>query len=239
MTEPSPKTLAALASIPARAGFLPKVLESLRPQVDRLHVYLNGYTAVPECVRRLADEHVLSPVNQGAERKLHWADAHDGIYLSCDDDFVYPGEYVRTMVDAVLRWGGRAIVTAHGRTYRAYPRSVFDIDPKSLGIIHKRVDRGRFVNHGGTGVMAWDASRLKLPTTFPERNILDMQVAVWAQQSKVPIWLIPHKAHWLGALAPMDPKGIFRSSQREGHSRRNRMLREHSVSAGGWKLHAL
>jgi hypothetical protein len=231
-----PLTLASLASVPEREHLLVQALESLRPQVDRLHVYLNGYEADPCCVQDLADKYVLSPENHGAERKFHWAQAHAGVYLTCDDDFVYAEGYVATMVDAVLRWDGRAIVTAHGRTYRPQARNVFDVVPGSVGIIHKRVGNGRWVNHGGTGVMAWDASKLAVPTSFPERNLADMQLSVWAQLNQVPIWLIPHEAHWLKSLASLDPAGIFRSSQAEGHERRNRLIRQHAATHG-WQLY--
>jgi len=233
-----PATLAALASIPGRAHLLPKALESLRPQVDRIHVYLNGYDSVPECVEHLADEHVLSPENQGAERKLHWSQSFDGVYLTCDDDFIYPEDYVCTMVDAVLRWSSKAIVTAHGRTYKPTARMVHHVVPESLGTLYMDVPHGRFVNHGGTGVMAWDARRIHVPNTFPARNMADMQVAIWAQMNRVPIWLIPHKKDWLTSLAPLDPKGIFRSSQAEGHARRNRLLRQYAWQHG-WKLYVV
>lgn len=230
-------TLAAIASIPSRAHHLSRALASLRPQVDRLCVYLNGYETVPTCVRELADEHVLDAENRGAEAKLHWADQRAGIALTCDDDFVYPPEYVATMVAAVEQWQGMAIVTAHGRTYRGRPRHVGDVVPGSRGIVHAFVRRGRWVNHPGSGVMAWDARRVPLPARpWPHRNATDMQVAVWAQRAEVPIWLVPHPARWLGSLASLDPEGIFMTSKATGHALRNRILREHG-DAAGWALY--
>jgi hypothetical protein len=230
-----PPILAALATQPKRGHLLERALASLRPQVDSLHVFLNGFAAVPECVRALADEHVLSAENQGAERKLHWADGHDGIYLSCDDDFIYPQDYVETYVAAIARWDGRAIVTAHGRQYPERPANVGDILPGSVGIVHHRVKVGRWVNHGGTGAMGWDARRVHVPRDWPERNMADMQVSVWAQTAGVPIWLIPHRAGWIHSLAAVDPKGIYRTSQAEGHVRRNALLRRHSEEKG-WSV---
>lgn len=234
-----PPTLAALASIPTRAHLLPRVLASLRPQVDKLYVYLNGYDETPACVAELADEHVLDPENRGAEAKLYWADKHEGVVLSCDDDFVYTGTpaYVPTMLAALERWQGLAIVTAHGRTYRGRPRSVDAFVPGSRGIIHSCVRRGRFVNHAGSGVMAWDTRRVRIPALgWPERNAADIQIAAWAQRSRVPIWLVPHPGRWLGSLASMDPQGIFLTSRATGHATRNRVLHELSAELGGWTL---
>lgn len=230
---PAP-VLAALASVARRAHLLPRVVASLRPHVDILAVYLNGYGSVPDCVKRSADLHVLDPVNGGAEKKLHWAEQHEGIYLSCDDDFSYPEDYVPTMVRAVERWRGRAIVTAHGRVFTGRPHEFNQSVRSKLGIVHYEVKEGRWVNHGGTGVMAWDASAVKVPATWPERNIADMQVSLWAQRNKVPIWLVPHKRRWLDSFATLDPNGIFRSSQAEGHRRRNTLLQQTE-----WNLHTI
>jgi hypothetical protein len=218
--------LAALASIPAREGYLARVLESLRPQVQRLCVYLNGYAAVPACVHAMADRYVLDPKNAGAERKFWWADTHGGLYFSCDDDIVYPKDYVEVLSAAIAEHGPRVIVTAHGRSYLGRPRSVHEVAPGSLGLFHKRVDCGRPINHGGTGVMAWDARAVRMPTRWPMQNIADMQVAVWAQQNRMRMQLVPHQANWFKPLALIDPNGIFRSSQSEEHKTRAALLME-------------
>jgi hypothetical protein len=227
-----------MAAQPRRADLLPRVLASLRPQVDRLHVYLNGWAEVPDCVEELADEHVLSPTNEGAEKKLHWSGDWRGLYCSVDDDIIYPPNYVAVMRSAVERWQGRAIVAAHGRAYVGKPRGVHAIEPASLGHYDRRVGLGRFINHGGTGVMAWDADRVRVPSCFPLHNIADMQLAVWAQQSETPMWLLPHEAHWFKPLALLDPKGIFRSSQMERHTRRAALLREQGARAP-WRVFKL
>lgn len=233
-----PEILAALASIPARAPFLRSVLESLRPHVDRIHVFLNGYDDVPDVVLDLADEHVVSADNGGAERKFWWSDRWTGYYLSCDDDIVYPADYVPAICEAIADHEGQALVTCHGRTYLGTPRAIHEVEPASIGKFHKRVDYGRFVNCGGTGVMGWDAGTVRVPSQWRDRNMADLQTAVWAQQNAVPIWLIPHRAHWFRPLQLMDPQGIYRTSQRERHVRRNALLVEQGHRAP-WRLFQL
>lgn len=226
------RTLAAIASVERRAHLLPKALASLRPHVDTLAVYLNGYGEVPAEVSRLADIVVRDDENRGAEKKFHWAAEHDGIYLSCDDDFAYPADYVPTMVAAVERWDGRAIITAHGREYRGSPKVFQAFVRKRFGTVFHEVKRGFWVNHPGTGVMAWDTRHVRVPAEWPERNAADMQVAVWAQRNDVPIWLIPHPKSWLESFATLDPNGIYRTSEAEGHRRRNSILQR----IDEWKL---
>ncbi len=228
------RVLAAIASVERRAHILPKALASLRPHVDVLAVYLNGYRETPAAVAKLADIIIRDDENRGAERKFHWATEHDGIYLTCDDDFAYPADYVPTMVAAVKRWGGKAIVTAHGREYRGDPKAFHGFVRQRLGTVFHEVKRGYWVNHPGTGVMAWDTRTVPIPSEWPERNISDMQVAVWAQRNGVPIWLIPHRRGWLESFATLDPQGIFRTSQAEKHARRNALLQQVE-----WKLNTI
>lgn len=228
--------LAALATIPTRARFLRCVLGSLRPQVDRLFVYLNGHTEVPDAVRELADEWILDEKNGGAEKKLHWASTFDeGHYFSADDDIVYPKDYVARMSAAIDRWDGRAIVSAHGRVYR--PGATHADAVSNIGIFHKRVEGDCWVNHCGSGVMAWDARVVRMPSEWPLRNIVDMQVALWAQREGVPMWRIGHATNWIGGLAIVDPDGIFKTSQRDGnHRRRSELVAAHSKERG-WSVH--
>lgn len=224
-----------MAAQQRRAHLLPQVLAALRPQVERLCVYLNGWKQVPDCVRDLADEHVLAAENTGAERKFHWADKWDGIYCSVDDDLLYPPDYVARMVDAVSRARGRAMVTVHGRVYIGRPATVHQVGAQGIGFYDRNVSCDRPVNHAGTGVMAWDARQIRLPTEFPERNMADLQVAVWAQQNSVPMWLLKHEARWIKNLAPLDPEGLFRTSQRNEHRLRNALLKQQGARQP-WEL---
>lgn len=231
-----PKVLAALASQPRREALLARVLETLRPQVDDLRVYLNGYARVPACVEQLADRYELGADDRGAERKFWWSeDAGVELYFTCDDDILYPPDYVATMQAALEQHPG-ALVSAHGRTYLGRPASVHHVSGGTVGIFHKRVDVGRWVNHAGTGVLAWDARSVRVPARWPAENIADMQLAVWAQNAGVPIWLIPHQAGWLSSPALHDPQALFARSRVEGHARRSELLREQGRRAP-WRLH--
>jgi hypothetical protein len=51
VSPPEPVTV-CMASIPSRAGLLPRVIDSLYDQCDALKVYLNGYKTVPACLQR-------------------------------------------------------------------------------------------------------------------------------------------------------------------------------------------
>jgi hypothetical protein len=232
-------TLAAIATLPERARLLSRALHSLRPQVDRLHVYLNGHEEPPEYAH-LADEVIRSSTNEGAERKLWWAEQWDGIYLSCDDDFIYPPDYVERMVAEVERWRGRAIVTAHGRTFHTATRRarrLGNILEGSRGGFWERTS-GRWINYAGTGVAAWDASKIKVPSAWPRRNMVDLQLALWAQRNRVPMWLQPHPPNTFVRLNEPGTFTIWGSSKAERHASRNALISEHDAKPPGWVLYA-
>ena len=118
---------ASLASIPARRDSLRRVVESLLPQVDRLGVYLNGYGDVPEF---LADDRIDVARSEdhgdlGDAGKMFWA-AEPGVdyHLACDDDILYPADYVARMVAEVDRYGRRALVGCHGALMHDRPRAL-------------------------------------------------------------------------------------------------------------------
>jgi|SRR5690606_29448926 len=228
------KTLVAVATGAHRQALLPKSLGSLRKQCDLLHVFLNGHAEVPACVRELADTYELAAENQGADKKFHWAHEHEGVYLSCDDDFVYPPDYVARMVANVERFGGRAIVTAHGRTYPPHPVNAADQLLGRTATLSSRVPHGRWVNHAGTGVLAWDAAQIKVPLEYPIINRTDVQMSAWANREGIPIWVVPHVPGWLKPI-PNQGDSVGKQSRLEQHATKNALLLQHPE----WKLHEI
>jgi hypothetical protein len=225
-------TLVAVATGAHRVDMLPASLGSLRKQCDLLRVFLNGHETVPQCVLDLADTYELSATDEGADAKFHWAHEHDGIYLSCDDDFIYPPDYVARMASNVERFGGRALVTAHGRTYPPHPVNAADQLLGRSATLTCRVPHGRWVNHAGTGVLAWDASLIKVPLSYPVKNRTDVQLSAWANTEGIPIWVVPHNPHWLRPI-PNRGDSVSKQSRLERHATKNALLSQHPE----WKLH--
>lgn len=178
---------AALATFPARLPTLEKVLQRLRPQVDRLCVYCDKYEDAPPIVKSLADEYCCG--DKGDAGKFAWAQAEEGYYLTCDDDLLYDPHYVEWMIAEVQRWGGRAIVTAHGRTFQG-PAKDFLSDNRD-GTQHdfsRSIGEGAWINWPGTGCMATDLSVRTLPVENLVKNACDNVLALWGQVFHIPMW---------------------------------------------------
>lgn len=229
-----PRSLAVLATVPGRERALAECLKSLRPQVEQLRVVCHDMPAPPPSVLELADAWVCEPDVQGSASKLRWSLEWSGLYLGCDDDFRYPGDYVETMHRWVKRWKGRALVCCHGR--------LFDRSPENY-LAHKRkatplgAGNGGWINFPGAAGIAWD-SRLAVPNQVPEKNQEEAYLALWAQANRVPIWLVPKKDKWLQWLLPTDGsvRTIYADETADGYSIRHRLIAEQN-GRGGWQCY--
>ena len=192
---------ASLASIPARKELLQQVVAALLPQVDRLNVYLNGYSEVPPflvdariCVGRGED--------LGDAGKFFWAGAVRGYHLTCDDDILYPLDYVSRMVEAIEGYSRSAVISYHGslisKNFHSYR------GPGSRKVIHFEAIclEDTSVHLGGTGVMGYHAQTLPVHVSdFRCPNIADVWMGALTQKSRVPIVSPAKPEGWIRGLS--------------------------------------
>lgn len=228
--------LAVLATVPGREEALQQCLRSLRPQVDELRVICHDRTEAPACVIELADGCLYEPDTRGSAAKLHWAREHTGLYLGCDDDFIYPTDYVATMQRWVRRWKGRALVTCHGRVLTRNSVEFGNVEafwpPQGA-----TPSEPTWLNYPGGCAMAFD-TRLGVPAQVPGKNLEEAHLAVWAQSRRVPIFLVPHAEGWLKYLLHerADLPTIWTAEKRAGFANRNAVLAPVG-SGAGWKVY--
>lgn len=217
MNSTTDPTLAVVVTMPGRP--LEHVLESLRPQVDELAVYCNGFDSRPESAGLADRVHLDSDNSVGASGKFFLTEQWDGIYLACDDDLLYPPDYVQVMRDAVQRWNGQALVTCHGRVLH---EGRFDTSRSTYRALDECPET--WLNYPGSCALAFD-TRLQVPNVFPKNNE-ESALAVWAHEHQVPIWLLPHRAGWLKSLLPAKYDGptVWKAEKAAGFANRNATL---------------
>lgn len=220
--------LAALATVPGRTSALAACLDSLRPQVDAIRVVCHDMTEPPPVVRSLADTWICERDTRGSAAKLHWARDWNGIYLGCDDDWIYPADYAETMAEWVARWESRALVVGHGRVLT--PRSTGFLDA-SLAAAPRTMTTGQWLNYPGACALAFDTS-LGVPDRVPGKNLEEAHLAVWAQRYRVPIWLVPHAADWLTYVLDTDTPTIWADEKSAQFANRNAVIAPWSQSRG-------
>lgn len=176
---------AQLATIPGREESVKKTKASLKDQVDNLFIRHN------------------SPSDA---MKFFGLDKLDGYLFTCDDDLLYPPDYVETMIRKIEQYGRKALITCHGRTFpkrelKSYYRDKLE-GFRCLGT----VDRDVQVDSGGTGVMAWHSDLWRPEMDwFKAPNMADVFIAVEAKIRNIPIICIEHKEGWIEST----PEGYY------------------------------
>lgn len=236
--------VAGMATMPDRLPYLEEVVETMRPQVDALRIYLNNFVEVPGFLR--PEEAMLSGDARGdlgAEGKLYWMDGKDGLedythYLTIDDDLGYPDDYVSALAREFDVRDGKAIVGVHGSTF-LNPVEDFVESRDERFRFYESLDRARQVHLLGTATTMWsrDTIKLNLEEDFPIRNASDLQLAVAAQRQQVPMIAIARPEQWVTEKRPWTNEGfsIWKSTKAEGHSRVKTELAKTAVAR--WTLY--
>jgi FkbM family methyltransferase len=218
-----PSVLASVASVPSRTDWLREVVARLRPQVDRLLVYLNDYPAVPGY---LDDEQVtvVSSADRGDRGdagKFFAAGRHTGVQVLCDDDIAYPEDYVERLLEGVERYHRRAVVGFHasmlGDPFTDYLRT------RTITHMSRGVGADRGVHVLGTGTAAYHSSTIRVRRSdFRSPNMADVWFALLGQRQRVPFVQLRREAGWLQELAQVygaTPDGLYSGAGRQDDGR--------------------
>ncbi|MCC6468313.1 MAG: glycosyltransferase [Alphaproteobacteria bacterium] len=195
------KICASMASVAGRDGMVVDAVHSLYPFVDKIRVYLNNYESVPEGLKLPRVEIVRSQQHgdNGDAGKFFWVeDKEFNLNLICDDDIIYPADYVPAMVAGLKRYGNKAIVGLHGILLKQPTPAYYNEQFRHVRrfVHHNNVDYQ--VHVLGTGCILYDARTLKLERRiFQYRNMADIWVMEQAQQQNIPAICIARPRNWL------------------------------------------
>jgi hypothetical protein len=153
------------------------------------------------------------------------------IYLTLDDDLMYPPDYVKTCVDALERHEGH-IITFHGKRLLGMGRNYYKghENYRCLGT----VDRDVKVHVAGTGVTAFFSSHLDAAKVIesPDRRMSDLVFSQIAAEAGVPIMCIAHQEGWIAHL-PIDfEKTIY--AQEKNRCERQSAIADYIYSISKW-----
>lgn len=208
------EVVACLATIPSRKKELKLVCESLLPQVDRLFIYFNEYTAeeVPLWAKIMSKVFWVCSDDSGhgdlgdvgkfyfSSKEMRERYDISGYVLTCDDDIVYPDWHASNTIAYLERSAGkRVIFSYHGAKL---PRKCINYHrQKRQFAVKETVSRLTQVHVAGTGCMAFDSNQL-FPSLkmFKHINMADIYVAKWAKENSVPLYVLPHKKGDFGIM---------------------------------------
>lgn len=207
--------IASFAAVPERQDVLPQVVEALLPQVDHLCVWLDRWVPhpIPACLRR-DNVYVQPHAEQYGDRGKFCGVWHPGrssghYHLICDDDLLYPPDYVRRLVAALDEHERKIAVGVHASTLRGASFTSYRRNRGDVRHCLRTVTGDAWVNVLGTGTLAFHTDLFAytgvrlVPEDFAEPNMADVWFAIWAQRYKVPLLALGHRSGWLKLL--VDP----------------------------------
>jgi len=166
---------ANIASLPSREKQLVRTVESLYNQVDKINIYLNDYSKLPDWCLDTKIRTRMSK-NVGDTGKFMFNEV--GYYFSCDDDIIYPDDYVKTLKAKIKD----NIVTIHGKVFKTPIKTYYHGSELKI-----RCDQGQIgdipVQIPGTGVMAFHTDTIRIiKKDFPRKNMADIWVGIKAKK---------------------------------------------------------
>ena len=192
------RTIVGIATIPQRKQMLERTIKSLLPQVDRIIVSLNNYTHIPEFLKHPQIKATITDNKIGDSYKFAGATTESAYFFTCDDDLIYPENYISYLKSQIIKMGYRALVSLHGRNMKPRPISHYYKDA-----IHKVRCLADYKNTTqidvpGSGVSGWHTDFLKVDISqINTANMGDIWLAKFATEQNVPMYAIPHQADFL------------------------------------------
>jgi len=210
----SQKVTISLASIPSRGKTLEKVVSALLPQADQLNVYLNGYDTVPAFLDNEKIDVATSQEHgdRGDAGKFYWVGLDDGYYITCDDDIIYPKNYVARLVAEIEHYEKKAVVGFHGSIF--LDKFITFVKSRESFRFGDELKENTNVHVLGTGASGFHQSTIEISLEhFKHPNMADMWLAVEGQLQGVPFICLSRKEGWMKDMGYYDDS-IFNHSKK-------------------------
>lgn len=228
--------MVGIATIPRREQSLERTIASIAPQADRIFVSLNDYRSPPVWLGGYPN--VTATVrrrNGGDAEKFAAIDDWGGFVVTCDDDLLYPPDYIATLLAGIDRHGRHHAAGFHGGKtlgFNGRPVAATHKQIRCLGdLAHDDLD----VNVLGTGAMGFHTAHVPVwRDVFRHPNMADVHLACHARAFGIPMVALAHQAGWLKDIG--DGPGIYESNRgRDGSARDTTVQREHEMNRHDWK----
>ena len=194
-------TVACIASVSERENMLFDVVNCLYPFVDKICVYLNNYSTVPDFLHDPKIEYVRSQDSGdfGDAGKFYWVeDKSFDIMCILDDDLLYPPNYVHKIIEDLEKYDGNAIIGCHGVFIKQPLIEYYEqINRYPLPFSHA-LDIDRQVHLLGTNTVAFVTKNISIKRKdFLFRNSADIWFALYANERSIPLISVSRPRNWV------------------------------------------
>lgn len=188
--------IVGMCTIPERISTLPRVLRSLHRQVDKIELALNGFKEIPTFLKAFPKVNATLTTNEkGDANKYYSIGNHKNVYyLSCDDDIIYPYDYVSKMTRLADKY--KCLITVHGSNI---PRKLTNYYTGKVMKSHCLNSCNEVeVNIPGTGVSCFNTSILNIDyNRFESPNMADIWVGLQCEEQGIKRIAIKHSKGWI------------------------------------------
>jgi len=187
---------ACMASIPTREAALSRTVASLISQVDRIKIHLNGYKEVPQFLDHPKIETILGNNLIGANEKFHFVNDLRGYVFICDDDLLYPANYVQEMQRGINTY--RCLVGSSGNSIKdPYPVKSY-LKGITIHPLQRVLREDTNADVVGTGTLGFHTEDVKLRyEDLIYRNMVDLSLMRVARRDKLQRKIIRHPDKWI------------------------------------------
>jgi hypothetical protein len=210
--------IGALSTMPTRAASLALALPRILPQIDRLYLFLDGFDKAPPLA---GDRKIVlcrtSEFGMVGHAARHLVPSlHPGryVFLTFDDDILYPRRYAFALVRALARHRGLALVGYHAARLRPPCRS-YVRDRKVFHFRHGLL-LDRPVHILGAGTLAYLSDRFRPdPAGWPERDMDDLMIAIQAERQHVLRFAVRRRRGFITPIAEDQPDSIWARTRQD------------------------
>jgi len=175
------KVVAGIATFGNRKEYLHETVRSLGPQTDEIWIYDNNHRI------DLTDLGKFIGLEKKREEPIY--------YFSCDDDLIYPEDYIQKSIEAIELY--QCIVTYHGRKLRGKNLNYYK---EHYGYaFNKDLSRDILIDVAGTGVAGFRTDYFNPVELLesPYRKMSDVIFSLEAAKKRKRIMVLAHHKDWI------------------------------------------
>jgi len=240
------RVIVGLASYPAREDGMMAVVKAISPQCDEMHVALNEYEGdrLAKVLRRLEPYKNVFPKAYAGEDDLGCQNKFRAVdlcgdydyFLTVDDDWLYPANYVAKMVSGCAKFDGGAFVSCEGVLYQMGRDGRLDVSKAARYESTMRTCTS-FVKVSVPGNATSCCMPRKIGLSFDQfktaKNTGDDElVAKYLLDTGIDMYVVPHVYSWIKPNRVVRRIRPLSSSMDAVLERRKLLIDDHAVAVG-------
>ncbi|MGC6380265.1 glycosyltransferase family 2 protein [Pasteurella multocida] len=195
-----------ICSIPSRIAQLQCTIGILKNQCDHFHIYLDGYEEIPDFIKNLGNKATVVHCKDNSIRdngKFILLEElieknQDGYYITCDDDIIYPSDYINTMIKKLNEYDDKAVIGLHGILFPSRMTKYFSAD-RLVYSFYKPLEKDKAVNVLGTGTVSFRVSLFNQfsLSDFTHSGMADIYFSLLCKKNNILQICISRPANWI------------------------------------------